>query len=159
MAAQEETRGLDTPQVNIKFLFALCNDISEMRTFYTDFLGMNETSYKNDEEWGWLVYKCEGFEFMIFRGHGEIPVLGDFTWQPGGGGGPIEGPSWAISIPEVLFAETVERLQTAGVKSLTENPEWRQDSYWGFSVMDPMGHTVEVFSTPSEHPKSTEWPG
>ena len=160
MAAEEEIPAEDSPQVAIKFLFGMCNDIDKVRAFYTDLLGMEETSYMNDESWGWLVYKCEGFEFMWFRGQGDetIPPLEDFTWQPGCGGGPLQGVSWAINIPWDSFADTVQRLKDAGVKSLMEDPEWRQESYWGFSVMDPMGYTIEVYSTPPEKPENTEWP-
>lgn len=86
-----------------------------------------------------------------------MPVIADFIWQPGDGTGTLDGISWAVEIPWEKFTETVKKLKEAGVRSMTENPEWRQDSYWGFSVMDPMGNTVEVYSTPPVKPEPTEW--
>jgi catechol 2,3-dioxygenase-like lactoylglutathione lyase family enzyme len=124
-----------------------------MRHFYSDLLGMKEVSYMNDEGFGWINYKCEGFEFMFFRAMNPMPVIEEWTWQPGYDGAEHNAISWAINIPEADFAATVERLKADGVKQFKDKPEWRQDSYWGFSVMDPMGNTVEVYTMPKEKPK------
>lgn len=155
--AQDEITG-DGPEVNIRFLFVMCNDIDEMRHFYTDLLQMKETSYMNEEDWGWLVYKCDGFEFMFFEGFDEMPVIEEWVWQPGWGG-DIEGTSWSIEYPEDLFAPVVAGIIDDGeVDLFNELPEWRQDSYWGLTIKDPMGNSVEIYFTPSDHPESTEWP-
>ncbi|MCX6645250.1 MAG: VOC family protein [bacterium] len=147
------------PRVNIRFLFAMCNDIPAMRKFYSDLLGMQEVSYMNDEGFGWLCYQCEGFQFMFFRTHGRIPLIENWTWQPGYEGGGFDALSWAVEIPETEFADYYRRLKDAGVKAFSEKPEWRQGSYWGYSVMDPMGNTVEVYTSPKVKPDSDEWKG
>ena len=42
----------------------------------------------------------------------------------------------------------------------TDAPTWRQDSYWGWSIKDPMGQTVEVYSSPAQRPAGDPpvWP-
>jgi len=40
-----------------------------------------------------------------------------------------------------------------------EEPEWRVDNYWGLTVKDPMGNTVEVYTIPKQKPESTTWKG
>ncbi|HEX9744245.1 MAG TPA: VOC family protein [bacterium] len=133
---------------NIEFLFATCNDVDEMRHFYTDIVGMEELSYMNEEDWGWLVYQCEGLQFMIFRAEEEVPVIDEFTWQPGPGGGPRFGVSWSIEVPDYSFDRIVETLMGEGIESLAGGPEWLRESYWGITVLDPMGNTVEIYYTP-----------
>jgi hypothetical protein len=49
-------------------------------------------------------------------------------------------------MPEAEFADCYLRLREAGVRAFNEKPEWRRNSYWGYSVMDPMGNTVEVYT-------------
>jgi catechol 2,3-dioxygenase-like lactoylglutathione lyase family enzyme len=148
----------DKPKVNVRFLFNLCNDIDEVRHFYTDLLGMQERAYMNDENFGYLSYKCEGGVcFMFFRAGEELPVLAEWAWQPGWAGGTLEINSWAIQIPQEDFAEVYGKLKEEGVPLFKPEPEWRQDSYWGLSVRDPMGNTVEVYTTPEEKPASTTW--
>ena len=94
---------------------------------------------------------------MFFHTGQEMPVLEEWTWQPGYEGPELHATSWAIGIPEEDFADTVTRLKESGVKCFSEWPEWRQESYWGFSVMDPMGTTVEVYTVPSEKPEDPTW--
>ena len=159
MATTEEKKVPKTPKINIRFLYIMCNDVAAMRHFYTDLIGLKEVAFKDDEEWGWLAYQCEGFQMMFMRAEKKLPVIEEWTWQPGYGGGPREGTSWGIEIPDEMFSTVVDRLRDAGVKALTDKPQWRQESYWGFSVMDPMGNTVEVYTEPKEKPESTEWPG
>jgi hypothetical protein len=143
-------------RVNIKFVFNHCNDIHAVRRFYGELIGMRETAFH--EEWGYLCYKTEGFEFMFFRSKTPIEVPAEFSSQPGYEGGPRKAVSWAIEVTEDLFPGIVSRLQDAGAKSWKPQPEWRQDSYWGYSVLDPMGNTVEIYSIPAEKPDEKEWP-
>lgn len=133
------------PDINIRFIFNFCNDIEEMRRFYSEIVGLQEVSYQNDDDWGWLVYQNEGFQFMWFRSDENLPVIDGWAAQPGYPGGEFAITSWSIEVPQEDFEEIVEKLKSAGVKLLSMKPEWRQDSYWGFTVMDPMGNTVEIF--------------
>jgi len=149
------------PRVNLKFMFSLCNDVDKMRHFYTDILGMQENAYYKAEDgsFGYLSFLCVGgIEMDFFYIGKEVPLLSEWAWQPGYEGGSIPVTSWAIEIPADDFTTTVKRLQDAEVKSFSKNPVWRLDSYWGFTVMDPQGNTIEVYSMPEEKPESTEWP-
>lgn len=159
MVKTEEKKATEKPEINIRFIFNMCNDVESMRHFYTDLIGLKQGSFRNDKEWGWLVYKSEGFEMMFFRADKQLPVLREWAVQPGYEGGTLETTSWGIHIPEEMFGVVVGRLNSAGVKTFKDRAEWRQDSYWGFSVMDPMGNTVELYTEPKEKPASTEWPG
>lgn len=47
----------------------------------------------------------------------------------------------------------------AGARSFFDEPQWQQDTYWEFPVLDPMENTVEIYATPKEKPESKEWPG
>ena len=83
----------ETPRINVRFLFNFCNDLKAVRRFYTDLIGLEEISFRTDEEWGWLVYKNEGFQFIWFRSDGDLPVLTEWAAQPGYEGGDFEGTS------------------------------------------------------------------
>jgi len=145
------------PKVNLRFVFSMCNDIAAMKKFYTDLLGMQGTAFFNEEQFGYLAYKCDGLDFMFFKTHGKVHVKDEWTWQPGYEGGSHDAVSWAIEVPMEDFAATVKRLREASVRAFSGKPEWRQDSYWGYSVMDPMGNTVEVYVSPKEKPENREW--
>lgn len=148
-----------TPEINVRFVYNFCSDLGAMRRFYTDVLGMAEKSY-NDEQ-GWLVYKSDGFELMFFRADGEGPGEKEWAAQPGGGSGTAEVTSWSVEVPEAHFGATVQRLLEAGVplQGDAKAPDWRQGCYWGITVRDPAGITIEVYSAPKEKPASTTWPG
>ena len=156
--AQEETKAQSGPAVSIKFIYMSCNDLEAMRAFYSELLGMQESSYRNDEEYAWLVYNCGSFQFMVFPAGYQLPVLDDWGMQPGWAGGTLEVTSWSIEVPEASYAETVTRLSAAGLPTYADQPQWCQDSYWSFPVRDPMGNTVEVYMQPAERPQSTDWP-
>lgn len=158
MAVTEKKNAPGKPKVNIRFIFNVCNDVENMRHFYTDLIGLQQGSFRNDKDWGWLVYKSDGFEMMFFRADRKLQVHEEWAAQPGYEGGTLEVTSWGIHIPEAMFAEVVERVRSAGVKVFKNKPDWPQDCYWGFTVMDPMGNTVELYAEPQEKPTSTEWP-
>ena len=142
--------------VNIRYIFNFCNDIEEIREFYSDLVGLEEVSFKDDDEWGWVVYQSEGFQFMWFRSDEELPVIDGWANQPGYEGGEYALISWSIEVPKADFEAIVERLKASGAKLLSMEPEWRQDSYWGFTVMDPMGNTVEIFYEDDEDNNTKE---
>jgi catechol 2,3-dioxygenase-like lactoylglutathione lyase family enzyme len=147
----------EPPNVNIRFIYNYCNDLTEVRHFYTDLLGMKETAF--DEDWNYLCYQSEGISFMFFDNDEGIPVRTEFADQPGWMGGELPITSWTIDVPEEEYADTIDRLKSAGVISSGDNPHWEQDCYWCFPVLDPMGNTVEVTTVPEEKPADTEWPG
>ncbi len=142
----------ETPRLNVRFLYHYCNDIAAMRAFYTDGLGMKEAGHMDEENFGWLCYDSDGMQLMFFRWNSELSVHAGFAAQPGDGGGESSRPSFSIEVPEELFAGVLERLRAAGTPAMTEAPTWRQGSYWGWTVSDPMGDTVELYYSPKEKP-------
>ena len=128
-----------------------------MRQFYSDYLLMKEVAYYHEDEHGWLVYDCGSFKLMIFPSYIVLEESESWGMQPGWQGGTEETISWSVLVPEADFPATVARLKEAGVNSYFEQPQWLQESYWGFPVMDPMGNTVEVFTNPAEPSNTAEW--
>ncbi len=62
------------PTVTIRYFFLMCNDIAAMRRFYTEQVGLEEAGHVDEEKFGYLVYQCDGFEFMFFRADKPLPV-------------------------------------------------------------------------------------
>ncbi len=152
---KNEEKQVIQPKVKIRFLFNHCNDLGEMRHFYSDLLGLSEKAYK--EEWGYLCYVSEDLEMMFFRSDTKIPYIEEWADQPGWEGGTLKIASWAIGIPEGDFTNVYKQLKSERVKMFNEEPEWRVDNYWGLTVKDPMGNTVEVYTIPKQKPESTTW--
>jgi hypothetical protein len=140
------------PQISLGYIYVSCNDIAAMRRFYVDLIGLAELSYQDSNEYKWLVCRCRGFELMFFTAYAPMPVESGWHAQPGWEGGTREGVSWSIEVPPEMYAATVERLLEAGAPHFFDQPQWLQDCYWGFPVKDPMGNTVEVFTTPAKRP-------
>lgn len=144
----------DAPKVNIRFLYAWCNDINDTRKFYTNLLGLLETSAVDNKEFGWLCYQCTGMQFMFFRAEQKLAIEQRWADQPGEmAPGAVPIMSFSIEIPADDFKATVRRLSDARVKAAAKYPTWRQSSYWGWTVKDPMGNTVEVYCTPKVTPE------
>lgn len=147
------------PEFNVRFLYAFCNDVNAMRRFYTELLAMKEGTFLDTENWAWVTYKSEGFEIMFFRWDHPLPVEERWAWQPGEA--KVESVpliSFSLHYAWPQFMEAVKRLQQGAVRAQTEKPTWRQGSYWGWTIADPMGHTIEVYSTPPKPPKEGETP-
>ena len=136
----------DTKKPAIKFFYIFANDIEKMREFYTGILGLSEASYANDQDFGWINYNMDGFEFMVFNTDKPIPFHTEWQGQPGYPGGTGYLPSWSVFIDNSCFEAVAQKCKDAGLKLFGDKPEWRQDSYWGFTVADPMGNTVELYT-------------
>ncbi|MCA8916213.1 MAG: hypothetical protein KDB90_12455 [Planctomycetes bacterium] len=147
------------PKINVRFLYSMCTDVKVMRDFYSDVLGMKELSYRDDENFGWVVYDTEGFQLMFFRWDTELPVGERWAWQPGDfreDGAPLM--SYSIEYPEDDLHDVVARVREAGAVAATPKPTWRQMSYWGWTVRDPMGNTIELFSSVKDQPEEGQTP-
>lgn len=151
------------PTIHIRFLYRYCNDIAPMRAFYSDGIGLLEFGYGDDDTHGYICYQSEGLQLIVMRHDQPVPVLEDFACQPGDGGGPSPRTSISIELPEADFAAVHERLRQTDAPRMTDAPTWRQNSYWGWTVNDPMGGTIELYCHPAERPASPEgeapiWP-
>ncbi|MBX3475564.1 MAG: c-type cytochrome [Planctomycetes bacterium] len=158
MAADEKETGQPiarpAPRINIRFLYGFCNDIPATRRFYTELLGMKEGAAVDSKDFGFVTYRCEGLEYMFFRTEKPMPVEERWADQPGealDGAQPLM--SMSIAVPWSDFKATVKRLRDAKVKAAKPSPSWRQASYWGWTIKDPMGNTIEVYSTPDTKPE------
>ena len=142
------------PKANIRFLYTFCNDVKLIRAFYTDLLGMTEVSFMDTEDFGWLAYQCEGLQYMFFRADSELPHEHRWAEQPGEsveGAAPLM--SFSLEYNEGDLRKLVMQAREAGIKAASENPTWRQQSYWGWTVKDPMGNTIELYAAPAKHPE------
>ncbi len=155
----DTSRTFRKPALRLSFFYLHCNDVVAMRGFYVDLLGMKIVSFVDSAQVGWLALDGGGVQLMFFRAPAPLPVRETWAVQPGWDGGTECSFSWSLSVPELDFAGTVERLRAASVPQFHPRPIWCQDSYWGFPVRDPMGNTVEVFLTPYARPEDTTWPG
>ena len=129
----------------VSYFYFVANDLKAMRHFYTTLIGLPESAYFEDEQIGYLCYQMEGFEMMWFRSVKKVPIQTDWAMQPGYPGGLTQEPSWSIEVDEKDFYQIVEKIKKTNIPVFQKDPEYRQNSYWGFSVRDPMGYTVELY--------------
>lgn len=148
-----------TARARLRYLFHFANDVAAMRRFYVDLLGLPEQAFEDQPGFGWLCVDAGGFEAMWFRADTRIEPATTFAAQPGWAGGTREVTSLGVEIPAARFADVHRALVATGAPLFRPVPEWRQGSYWGLSVLDPMGMTVEVYAIPATKPASTTWPG
>ncbi|MHC4953861.1 MAG: VOC family protein [Planctomycetota bacterium] len=148
------------PRPNIRFLHRLCADVDAMRRFYGEGVGMPEVHYRNDEQHGWVTFESDGFQFMFHRFAGAMPDLSGYAWQPGDEAGTEPRHSLGIEVPAQEFAATVARLRAQHARAMTPAPTWRRDCYWGWTLNDPAGETVELWFEPAERPAGDppRWP-
>ena len=155
--ASETTEKPAPPKITIRFLYNVVKDLPATRAFYSDVLGMAEAHFMDEEQWGWAVYQCDGFQLMFFRDDegGERPFHEPWDFMPGDGDQRYQGTQTSFSLyyPWEDFRAAVARIAAAdGVQRMTERPTWRQSSYFGWSIKDPEGRTLEVYSDPPEQP-------
>lgn len=142
-------------QVSAKFqfLFLMANDLVEVDNFYRKVL---EVPVAGDPSEGWVDVDL-GTHVVYFKGDYELPVIKDWAWQPGYKGGSGNVTSWSIEFQENEFRKIYDRMKASKGEMMTDKPEWRRDSYWGLTVKDPMGNTIEIYSTPRQKPDVIEW--
>lgn len=121
-------------------------------------IGLEELQFNNDPDsaWKWVVYKSDELQLMFFQTDDKpedfpkIPV--GFGNLPGDGvGDHLESSISVTGHNHESFKSTVEKIQKSSFETQSENPTWRQDSYWGFTVKDPMGKTVEICWEPKDN--------
>lgn len=137
----------------LKFLFLMGNDLKKIQSFYNDGLGI---ATGGDPEQGWLDVDL-GIHMIYFKSDFDIAQIKEWAWQPGYKGGSGNLTSWSIELEMDSFKKALLGLKKTGAPLLNEKPEWRRDSYWGLTVKDPMGNTIEVYTTPKTQPEETEW--
>ena len=133
----------------------MCNDAKAIETFYRDVLGL-EGLFRGEE--GYVSLQA-GTEVIFFQWDTPtMPVLAEWAWQPGYKGGAGSAASFSFSYDdEAAFREVVKRVEKAKITTFQPTPEWRRDSYWGHTVRDPMGNTLELYHVPAAKPDSLTW--
>ena len=137
----------------LAYIYLLANDVKTMKEFYGDILGLKVSGYN---QW-FLSLDANGMEVLVFKGDYELPIQNKWAWQPGYEAGSGHITSYSIQISEQNYQQIVQNIIDQKVESLKPVPEWRRGSYWGITVKDPMGNTVEVWMTPRENPTTTTW--
>lgn len=131
----------------VSTIFFWCNDVAAMRHFYTNLIGLEEI-YAGDEA---ISYKLGPLQMFFLKAKNTVPeqlewaVQPAFTWERQEGTAFV--PSWVVEVPPSAFETTLQRMESDGVKPYTD-PVVREDGHKQFFVMDPMGHTVEIYSAP-----------
>ena len=123
-------------------VFEWCNNISEMRRFYTEGLGLAETHARDTPEIGVVVYQVGDTQIVITRSPEPKPVLNDWTKSWGFEDGVLYEPAWVIEVEWNSFFEVVERLKQLEVP-IHSHPR-QEEKIRQIVVRDPMGRTVSV---------------
>lgn len=107
----------------------------------------NEVIYKNNDDEKYLVYQSGNIQIMWLENSEPQPINEDWSVQPGYLSGPAEYNSYAIYYSENKFISIVKKLKQSKIKMLKNQSELRQNKdYWGFTIMDPMGNTIELYT-------------
>jgi len=132
----------------------MANDVSLVEKFYAKLLNLSVTG--SCEE-GWLGIELGEMQILYFKSDYEIEKLQEWAWQPGYRAGAGNLTSWGLEFEENDFQKVVGNFQATAAESLYQRPDWRRDKYWGFTVKDPMGNTIELYTVPKESPGNKEW--
>ena len=134
-------------RMKLHTVFEWCNDVAEMRRFYTDGLGLNETHARDEPEVGFVVYQAGETQIVITRSPDPKPVLSDWTKTWGFDDGLLHEPAWVIEVEWDSFFDIVQRLKSFGVPMHSEPRD--EDKIRQVVVRDPMGRTVSVDAYPT----------
>ena len=140
---------------SVRFIYFYCQDLAAMRHFYSELIGLKETYFSEDDRPS-VAYDCDGLQFTIYKSDNVSVTPNEYALQPGWLGGTKLSVSWSIPVPSGDYAKTISKLQASSVDSFSPGPKWV--GYWSFPVLDPMGNTVEVVTSPPTEPENKEWP-
>lgn len=133
--------------IKLNTVFEWCNDISEMRRFYSDGIGLREEHAQDTVEVGYVVYQAGGTQIVITRSPELKPVLQDWTKTWGFDEGTLHEPAWVIEVDWDSFTEVIGRLEALGTMF---HPTRRdEEKIRQVVVRDPMGRTVSVDAYPT----------
>ena len=125
-------------KAQVKYLFMMCNDVDAVIDFYGNILGLPANG---GNEKGYAMINA-GVDIAFLKGDYELPVHKEWAWQPGYNGGAANINSFSISTSVSDLREIYNRAKSKSSKMLFPKPDWRKDSYWAITLMDPMGNTI-----------------
>ena len=126
----------------------ICSDLSAIRFFYGELLGLEEKIWK---ESSYSVFQLGQTEVMFCQNKASQKSQNtayDYLDIP---------CQWSIRVPEALFLGVLYQLKNSKEQLLTNKPEWRHGSYWGVTVNDPVGNPIELYTISQVEPVEKEW--
>lgn len=136
----------ETPSLRIRTIYYWVNDVTEMRTFYGDLIGLEETAFFDDDSSGLLIFQVGDTELVFLEGVDPRPVQSEFARQPNYDGGTLEVTSLVLQVPDEEFDAIVASLADAGVSSFNNAVLVPQPGQRAFYVLDPMGNTIQILA-------------
>lgn len=134
------------PSIHIRTIYFWVNDVTEMRTFYGDLIGLEESAFFDDDSSGLLIFQVGDTEMMFLEGIDPRTPQTEFARQPNYDGGTIETTSLVIEVPNDQFDGIVAALADAGVPNFGNAILVPQPGQRAFFVLDPMGNTVQILA-------------
>src|SRR5687768_10085772 len=103
-------------------LFELCNDVSEMRAFYSHVIGLTETVFNAEN--GWLTYQAGPVQ-VVFTEPKSSPVapLTEWSRSPGWDGGTVDASSWVFAVAPKAFDRLLDRLPESIAMQTRTSPD------------------------------------
>lgn len=133
--------------IKLHTVFEWCNDIAEMRRFYTEGIGLEEQHTKDDQEGGYVVYQAGDTQIVITRSPQPKPVLQAWTKTQGFDMGSLIEPAWVIEVDWDSFGKVVGRLESLNAPFHSQRRD--DEKLRQVVVRDPMGRTLSVDAYPS----------
>lgn len=144
----QETNQIQSLKIESPYFMNICKDIDAVRYFYSELIGLRENNFVKNSH---IDYSARGKTMIFFEGDTLFKDLESYSEKfSNKSSGKY---SWCIKIEKEKFSNVVTRLLNAGIKLLIDKRDWRQEGIWLFSVIDPAGNIVEIYS---EHSKSYE---
>lgn len=132
-------------ELKINTLFYWCNDVGQMREFYSDVLGLTEVYFLNDDKHGWLTYDINGIQVVFIRASHPLPIESAWARQPGWAEGTREAHSMVLQLSLDGFQKVIERAKVKNMTFFDKEPRGNKDENLSHFVMDPMGNTIELY--------------
>ncbi|MHA2032233.1 MAG: VOC family protein [Candidatus Kariarchaeaceae archaeon] len=134
--------------IHINDLFIWCNNVDEMKMFYSELIGLNEVWYDPEPKTGppYIVYKLGNNQSLHFIGRSnKIEVNQNWSYQPSSEiESGIEKFSWTLELSKYLLEEIVQRLGENQIQTFQKEITTRS-GYSAISVLDPMGNTIDLY--------------
>ena len=107
--------------VRLNYIYRYCNDISEIRHFYTDVLGCKEKSFGEYEGFLWLEYNFQGICLMFHQDEKKALIIEGFAKHPSHDLGSLEITWFSIKINESKYLDVINTIESKNFKCLTKD--------------------------------------
>ena len=133
-------------RLHLNTIFRWCNDIENMRHFYSDCLSLEETFFKNNNEHGWLTYQLSEIQLVFTRSEEPLPEPTAFAMNPAYRDGQTYDSSWVIEVAPSNFDNIVAKIRRSGAPIYNDAPFSNRPGHRQLIVRDPMGMTIEIYA-------------